>query len=278
MTNINATIQRLLEANPLREPVLRSAIQALQLPPGSHGLDVGCGIGLQSLLLADTVGGEGHVTGVDIIPEFLAFGENLARQAGLSERISFRLGDMNRLPFGEGTFDWAWSADCIGYPAPAGELIPLLKELIRVVKPGGSVIILAWSSQQVLPGYPLLEAELNATCSAYLPFLKGKNPEQHFLRALQWFQEAGLENVEAQTFVGDVQAPLRRDERTALTSLFEMLWAEPQPDVSSGAWAEYRRLCMPESGDFILDQPGYYGFFTYSMFRGKAPRRGTIIE
>jgi len=278
MTNVDATIQRLLEANPLREPVLRLAIQALQLPPGSHGLDVGCGIGLQSLLLADAVAGEGHVTSVDIIPEFLVFGENLARQAGLSERISFRLGDMNRLPFGENSFDWAWSADCIGYPAPAGELIPLLKELMRVVKPGGSVIILAWTSQQVLPGYPLLEAELNATCSAYLPFLKGKNPEQHFLRSLQWFQEAGLEQVEAQTFAGDVQAPLSRDERTALTSLYEMLWTEPQPDVSSGAWSEYRRLCTPESADFILDQPGYYGFFTYSMFRGKAPRRGTIIE
>jgi demethylmenaquinone methyltransferase/2-methoxy-6-polyprenyl-1,4-benzoquinol methylase len=215
---------------------------------------------------------------VDIIPEFLAFGEKLAGQAGLSERISFRLGDMNRLPFGENTFDWAWSADCIGYPAPAGELIPLLKELMRVVKPGGSVIILAWTSQQVLPGYPLLEAELNTTCSAYLPFLKGKSPELHFLRSLQWFQEVGLEEVEAQTFAGDVQAPLSKDERTALTSLFEMLWTEPQPDVSSGAWSEYRRLCTPESADFILDQPGYYGFFTYSMFRGKTPRRGTIIE
>jgi demethylmenaquinone methyltransferase/2-methoxy-6-polyprenyl-1,4-benzoquinol methylase len=276
MTDSAAYIQRLLEANPLREPLFRSAMQALQLPPGSQGLDVGCGIGLQSLLLAEAVGCEGHVTGVDIIPEFLALGENLAGQASLSERITFRLGDMNRLPFAEDTFDWAWSADCIGYPA--GELLPLLKELMRVIKPGGNVIILAWTSQQVLPGYPLLEAGLNATCSAYLPFLKGKSPELHFSRALQWFQEAGLEEVKSQTFAGDVQAPLSRAERTALTSLFEMLWAEPQPNVSSEAWTDYQRLCKPESADFILDQPGYHGFFTYSMFRGRVPHRGTIIE
>src|SRR5215208_115289 len=193
MKETNTYIQRLLEANPLREPVLCAAIRALQLPAGSRGLDVGCGIGLQELLLAEAVGPEGHVTGMDILPEFLVFGEGLARQAGLAERITFREGDMNQLPFTDNSFDWAWSADCVGYPA--GELVPLLRELMRVVKPGGSIMILAWSSQQVLPGYPVLEAQLNANCSSYLPFLKGKSPELHFPRALHRFCQAGLEEV-----------------------------------------------------------------------------------
>ena len=164
MTDTTAYIQRLLEANPLREPVLRAAIQALQLYPGSHGLDVGCGVGLQTLLLADAVGAAGHVTGVDILPSLLEFGEQLVEKAGCTEWITFREGDMNQLPFAENTFDWAWSADCVGYPA--GELAPVLQELMRVVKPGGQIVLLAWSSQQVLPGYPLLEARLNATCSS----------------------------------------------------------------------------------------------------------------
>ena len=38
MTTTNAQLQRLLEAHPLREPVLRTAIRALNLPPGSQGL------------------------------------------------------------------------------------------------------------------------------------------------------------------------------------------------------------------------------------------------
>ena len=269
MTDTGLYIQRLLEANPLREPVLRSAVQALQLPIGSHGLDVGCGIGLQTLLLADAIGSEGHITGVDILPQLLAYGEHLVGKAGLLERITFREGDMNRLPFAEDAFDWVWSADCIGYPV--GELLPVLKELVRVVKPGGSVILLAWSSQQVLPGYPMLEARLNATCSSYLPYLKGKNPEQHFLRASRWFREAGLEDVQAQTFVGSVQSPLAMGERVALTSLFEMLWGQPQPEVSPEDWQAYQRLCKPESADFILDLQDYYAFFTYSMFRGQVP-------
>jgi demethylmenaquinone methyltransferase/2-methoxy-6-polyprenyl-1,4-benzoquinol methylase len=93
MTNTNLYIQRLLEANPLREPVLRSAIQSLQLPRASHGLDVGCGIGLQALLLAEAVGADGRVIGMDIDPELLKFGENLVAKAGLGERITFREGD-----------------------------------------------------------------------------------------------------------------------------------------------------------------------------------------
>ncbi len=269
MTDANLYIQRLLEANPLREPVLRSAIQALQLPRASHGLDVGCGIGLQALLLAQAVGADGHVVGMDIDPELLEFGENLVAKEGLAGRITFRQGDMCQLPFNDDTFDWVWSADCVGYPV--GELSPILQEFMRVVKPGGGIIILAWTSQQVLPGHPLLEARLNATCSSYLPYLKGKDPGQHFLRALHSFREAGLEELQAQTFVGHVQSPLAPGERVALTSLFEMLWGEPQPEVSPDDWREYQRLCKPKSPDFILDLQDYYAFFTYSMFRGRVP-------
>ncbi len=268
MTDTDQYIQRLLEGEPIRNPVLRSAIQALHLPPGSHGLDVGCGIGLQAMLLAEIVGSAGHVTGVDINPELLAFGEDLVRMAGHTERITFQEGDMCRLPFADHTFDWVWSADCIGYPL--GDFASQLKELIRVIRPGGQIAILAWTSQQVLPGYSLLEANLNANHSTYLPFLLGKDPELHFLRALRWLQEAGLEDVNAQTFVGDIQAPLNADVRTALISLFEMLWGDTEPkDESAGYWNEYQRLCKPGSPDFILDKPGYYGFFTYSMFQGK---------
>jgi demethylmenaquinone methyltransferase/2-methoxy-6-polyprenyl-1,4-benzoquinol methylase len=270
MTDYDAYIQRLVEANPLREPVLRAAIQALQLPAGSRGVDIGCGIGLQEFLLAEAVGSAGHVTGVDILPEFLTYGEDLARQADLSERITFREGDMNRLPFEADSFDWAWSADCVGYPA--GELTPILQEMMRVVRPGGSIILLAWSSQQVLPGYPLLEARLNATCSSYLPFLKDKRPDQNFLQASRWFQEVGLEDIQAQTFVRTVQAPLPPGERGGLISLFDMLWGQPQPEVSQENWKEYQRLCTPGSADCILDLAGYYAFFTYSMFRGRVPK------
>jgi ubiquinone/menaquinone biosynthesis C-methylase UbiE len=264
-------IQSLLDAQPLRESALRSAIQALRLSPGSHGVDVGCGIGLQTLLLAEAVGEQGYVTGVDIEPEFLALGEKLAKQAGFSMKVAFRKGSLECLPFGEDAFDWAWSSDCIGYPH--GELAPVLQELMRVVKPGGSVAVLAWSSQQVLPGYPLLEARLNGACSSYEPFLKGKNPQHHFLRAMHGFRQAGMKDIKAQTFVGEVCSPLNEAMRKAMISLFEMLWIEPPPGAPMEDWQEYLRLCKPESPDFILDIPDYYAFFTYTLFWGKTPNK-----
>ena len=270
MTGTDLYIQRLLESNPLREPLLRTIIQSLQLPYWSRGLDAGCGIGLQCLLLLEAVGTDGHIVGLDILPELLAYATTMVNKAGLAGQIKFREGSVSHLPFEDDSFDWAWSADCSGYPA--GDLSPILSELIRVVKPGGKIFILGWSSQQFLPGHPLLEARLNGTCSGYLPFLKDKSPEQNFMRALGSFQRIGLEDVQAQTFVGDVCSPLDPGTRTAVVSLLEMLWGMPQPEVTPVDWAAYQRLCKPDSPDFILDLPDYYGFFTYSLFRGRVSK------
>jgi ubiquinone/menaquinone biosynthesis C-methylase UbiE len=270
MADTDHFVQMAYVSNPLREPALRSAIQALQFPAGSRGLDAGCGIGLQSLLLAEAVGPSGHITGLDLSPEFLDHAEEIVGKAGLSERISFRQGDVRKLPFDDSSFDWAWSVDCVGY-APL-EPLPLVKELARVVKPGGSVALLAWSSETLLPGYPVLEARLDATVSGIAPFVKGKRPEVHFLRALGWFRELGLEEPTARTFVGDAYAPLGDDLRHALIALFQMRWPGVEAELSQEDQAEFKRLCLPESPDFILDHPDYYAFFTYSMFHGRVTK------
>ena len=267
MSDIDHFVQVATVFNPLKEPLLRSAIQALQLPSGSRGLDAGCGIGLQAMMLAETVGPAGHITGLDLSPEFLDYAKDIVKKAGLSEKISFREGDVNELPFEDDTFDWAWSVDCVGY-APIDPLPPV-KELVRVVKPRGTVAILAWSYEKLLPGHPLLEARLSATAAGIAPFVKGKKPESHFLRALGWFRDAGLQESKAHTFAGDAHAPLTDDLRSALLALFEMRWPGVESELAPDDWAEYQRLCLPESPDFILDHPDYYAFFAYSMFCGK---------
>ena len=173
---------------------------------------------------------------------------------------------MNNLPFDDATFDWVWSANCAGY-APE-EPLPLLKELARVVKPGGSMIIIVWSSQQLLPGFPLLEAHLNATSSGIAPFVEGAAPELHFPHMMGWFWRACMEDVTVRTFAGDVCAPLSGEMRSALAALIEMQWVDVEDELSEGDWAEFQRLCLAESPEFILDIADYYAFFTYSMFRG----------
>jgi len=255
----------------LRKPVMRAMIRFLNLPPGSKGLDIGCGIGSNTQMLAKTVGKSGHVTGIDLSLDLSAYARRSANVVNLSRQISFQQGDMNNLSFDDDSFDWAWSADCAGY-AP-GDACHVLKEIARVVKPGGSVSILAWSSQQLLPGYPQLEARLNATSAGIAPFVpepdRVRQSESHFLRTLGRFKTAGLKESKAYTFAGNIQAPLNDEKRKALISLFEMRWGSSTSELAQADQIEYQRLCQPDSPDFILNYLDYYGFFTYTLFHAR---------
>ncbi len=259
---------RLLEVcHLLREGIIRDAVAALDLPAGSRGLDAGCGVGLAAFTLAEAVGGEGRVVGLDLSAALLARGEKLARDAGLAERVFFQRGDVNDLPFDGDSFDWAWSADCVGYYREAP--FPALRELKRVVRPKGTVALLAWSSEQLLPGYPALEARLKATTSGLAPFARGMPPARHFLRAPVWFAELGLEGIRGRTFAGDARAPLGSEVREALTALVGMRWPGAEAELTAEEREEFKRLTDPASPDFILNDPAYYAFFTYTMFWGE---------
>ena len=253
------------------EPAVRSAIRALQLPAGGRGLDAGCGIGTHTLWLAKAVSPEGRVTGIDISPDGLARAEETASKSGLAAQVSFQYGDMADLAFDDDAFDWAWNADTL-WPVGGRDPLPLVKELVRVVKPGGIVAILFWSSQRLLPGHPLLEARLNATWAANFPYTDDTRPELHILRALGWLREAYLDDPQVRTFVADIRASLDDAAQDALTGSFQMLWGKAKPEVAPEDWTQFQRLCQPESPDFILNLPDYYAFITYSLFWGKVAR------
>jgi demethylmenaquinone methyltransferase/2-methoxy-6-polyprenyl-1,4-benzoquinol methylase len=272
--------RRLATLDPLRAPAMRAGIEALHLPEGSRGLDVGCGIGLQVLLLARAVGPAGHVTGLDRNPAFLEQARARAAQAGLAERCSFETGDMRALPYVNGRYDWLWCADALwpGPPetgSPVRDPLPTVREFARVVRPGGTVALVYWTAQKLLPGYPLLEARLAATSNTTAPFRAGMPPRVHCLRALGWLRAAGLEEVRAHTVCADAQAPLAdavhpRDAlRAALVGTLDMFWGQAEPELSAEDWALFQRLCRPESAEYILDAPDYYGFVVYSVFSGR---------
>ena len=147
----------------------------------------------------------------------------------------------------------------------------LVIEMTRVVRPGGTVALLAWSSETLLPGHPRLAARLRATPAGLAPFAVGKPPELHFLRALGWFCEVGLEDYQAHTFAGTAHAPLSEDMRAALVALFEMRWPGVEEKLVPEDQALYRRLCLPDSPQFIVDRPDYCTFFTYTVFCGRVP-------
>ncbi len=263
----DSTIRSLALAHPLREAILCDVFSHLRLPADSSGLDIGCGIGLPAMLLAARMGAKTQVTGIDISESCIQAARSLAEETGFSNQLLFETGSASDLPYDDWHVDWALSIDCVNY-APVDSL-PFLKEMKRVVKPGGRLVLLGWTAQQLLPGYPELEAKLNATRQGIAPFKPGMPPERHFLRSGSLLDELGLKNIKAHTFIGNVCAPLTPAIYEALTDLLTMRWAESPSVLSETELALYRSHTTPNSSAFILNTPGYHGFFTCTLFSGE---------
>ena len=125
------------------------------------------------------------------------------------------------------------------------------------------------SRVRIISVYPRLEARLGATSPGIAPLTLDRKPELHFLRALGWFRELGLKEIKAKVFANGVCAPLNDEIRKALVDLFDMRWPGVSAELSSDDLAEFQRLCLPDSPDFILNLLDYYALFTYTMFWGK---------
>lgn len=254
------------------EPALRRAIAALELPEGSQGLDAGCGTGRHALWLAESVGPRGRVIGVDISANNLAAARALAAGSQLSAQLDFVLGDVLALPFPSARFDWLWCADTLWPVAVAPDPVAGVRELARVVRPDGAVTLAYWSSHNLLPGYPALEARLAPAFVAAVPYLADVPPEQHFLRARGWLEAAGLEGAVARTFVADIAAPFTIDLREGLAHCVQMLWGSLEPSLAPDDWRTLRLLSDPAAPASLLNLPDYYGFVTYTVFCGRVPR------
>jgi demethylmenaquinone methyltransferase/2-methoxy-6-polyprenyl-1,4-benzoquinol methylase len=260
-----ALATQLLDAEPLRAPAMATLVDTIGLPAGSCGIDVGCGLGLQAQLLTERLGDRTTVHGVDRDAAIVALGARRLDGA-LARRIHFTAGETGHLPYRSAEFDWAWSVDCVGYPA--GDMAAALREMSRVTRPGGLVVVAGWSAQRVLPGHSMLEARLDATCSAYAPYLDAFPPTQHFTNGLAAFRSVGLVDVRVRTIVHDVAGPLSPALRTALESLIDMLWTPPTEAGGAAAWAELARLRAPPPPRNILDHDGYHAWFAYTAFVG----------
>ncbi|MBN2498066.1 MAG: methyltransferase domain-containing protein [Deltaproteobacteria bacterium] len=253
------------------EPAIRQAIQALALPANSRGLDAGCGIGTHARQLCEAIGG--RVTGLDIQADHLAAARQGAKQSPQAMRIDFVEGSIAELPFEDGAFDWVWCADTL-WPVSVAEPVAVVGELARVVRPGGTLALLYWTSQSLLPGYPQLEARLNQVFVQHTHYFELAEPARHHLRALGWLRAAGLCEPRAQSFVAEHQAPLSDEMRDAIAFCFSMFWEEHKPHLSAQDRAELERICSPGSEDFILDSPDYYCFLTYTLFCARVAGSG----
>jgi len=115
------------------------------VPPlaGQRVLDIGCGFGDTSQRIAELVGTEGEVVGVDVAPRFIETATREAADAGVGN-VTFEVRDVQFDPLGEG-YDLAFSRmGTMFFASP----VAALRNVRTALKPGGRLVMVVWRRRE----------------------------------------------------------------------------------------------------------------------------------
>ncbi|MBL5767334.1 demethylmenaquinone methyltransferase [Heyndrickxia sporothermodurans] len=126
----------------------KDTMNKMAVGKGKTALDVCCGTGDWTIALADAVGPEGKVIGLDFSKNMLKIAEEKVQTLGLKQ-VEIIHGNAMELPFEDDTFDYV----TIGFGLRnVPDYLHVLKEMYRVLKPGGLAVCLE-TSHPTLLGY-----------------------------------------------------------------------------------------------------------------------------
>jgi SAM-dependent methyltransferase len=167
-------------------PDLAAMVAAAGARGGERLLDVATGAGHTALAFAPLVR---EVVAVDLTEAMLATGGALAAERGLAN-VAFQLGDVEALPFGDAAFDLV-TCRYAGHHFPRPRAA--LREMARVLKPGGSLLLVDVVSFED----PAADTVLNA-----IEVLRDtSHVRDHTVAQWRaWFGDAGLESEELGSF------------------------------------------------------------------------------
>jgi ubiquinone/menaquinone biosynthesis C-methylase UbiE len=166
-----------------------AVVQSLGVTPPLQALDLGCGDGTTAVPLARA---GADVTGIDISRPLVQAGNKRAAEAGL-RRLRFQEGDACNLDgIADRSFDMTLSLfGAMFAPRP----FDVAKELVRVTKAGGRIIMGNW-----IPGDPTFVSQLLKISSAFTP-----PPPEGFVSPMTW----GMEDHIIERFLQACASPSR---------------------------------------------------------------------
>jgi arsenite methyltransferase len=157
------------------------------LKPGEVVVDLGCGGGIDVLLAAKKVGPTGKAVGIDMTPEMIGRATLNAIKAGVTN-AEFHLARMEAIPLPDASVDVVIS-NCVINLAPDKSAV--LREVFRVLKPGGRVAVSDIALKQPLPD------ELAKSVAAYVGCIAGAIPVAEYERLLREAGFAGVQVIDA---------------------------------------------------------------------------------
>ena len=146
------------------EKAITHGLALAQVLPGEHVLEVAVGPGKIMVRLKQQAGEAGCAVGVDVASRMLRAARRRSPEALLVRA------DAHSLPFREGAFDLVWSSYFLDL-VPTAELTPLLRELRRVLRPGGRLLLVSLSQKGECPTW--WERVYRITPSRLVPYLFG---------------------------------------------------------------------------------------------------------
>jgi ubiquinone/menaquinone biosynthesis C-methylase UbiE len=239
--------------------VYHSLLVQAELLPGDRVLDLGCGSGTHFAWIATIIGPEGRITGQDPDRENLDIAAHRARGQAWEGQVTLQQGELFPLPYEDASFDAVWCAGSLQYVA---DPIAALREMVRVVRPGGKVAV--------------QDVEMHAMLLAPMPddlliALKGCLPHGdtgtdegfvdwftgHKLRG--YLHRAGLREVRGVMRMREYVHPLTQDERNFLGVAIPYLCTE-SPGIhtlSEEQAAQLRQLADPNNPEGLMAQPDF---------------------
>ncbi len=135
------------------EPLLAHLIELAAPRPGERAIDVACGTGIVTRALAERVGGEGSVVGVDLNPMMIELAGSLPAPDGAA--IDWRQGDATALDLPDASFELACCQQGMQF---FGDRAAGAAELRRVLVDGGRAVVAVWHDLAAHPLYAALAA------------------------------------------------------------------------------------------------------------------------
>ena len=247
-------------------PELRSVFAELGLAPHARVLDVGCGVGIATRMVANLLGSEAQVVGVDLsLPHLHA--------ASGTGGIGLVQADAAKLCFRDSTFDLVWSCNTINH---LSEPVAALQAMRAALRPAGRVVLaqsgflpemfFAWDA-------PLDDAVRRA-CHEYYRERYGLRVEDtaRIRGLIGLLQRAGLRVGRVNTITVERTQPLTEADRAYFEeAIFRGTWGERlRPFLTDGEW---RALCHntdPASADYSLDREDFHHIQTLTVCEAHA--------